>query len=82
MVLAIVKQLRFPTFLLTLSCWNELVKIISKLKSLGLSLEDIEHLNYFERCNILNSNAVVLARHFQHRVEIFLKSYCLLDLGL
>ena len=30
-------------------------------------------LNYFERCNILNSNAVLLARHFQHRVEIFFK---------
>ena len=30
-------------------------------------------MNYFERCNILNSNAVLLARHFQHRVEIFFK---------
>ena len=64
--LAMVKQCRCPTFLLTLSFadlrWNEFVKIISKLNSLGLSLEDIEHLNYFGRCNILNSNAVVLAR--------------------
>ena len=28
-------------------------------------------LNYFERCNILNSNAVLLARYFQHKDEIF-----------
>ena len=62
---------------LTLSCadlrWNELVEIISKLNSLGLTKENVEGLNYFERCNILNSNAVLLARHFQHRVEIFFK---------
>ena len=54
-----VKQLRCPTYLLMLSCadlkWNELVEIISKLHSLGLRLVDIERLNYFERCNILNS---------------------------
>ena len=53
--------------------WNEFVEIISKLYSLCCSLEDIESLNYFEKCNILNSNAVVLARHFQHRIELFLK---------
>ena len=59
---------------LTLSCadlrWNELVEIISKLNSLGLAKENVEALNYFERCNILNSNAVLLARHFQRRVEM------------
>ena len=72
-----VKQLGCPTFFLTLSCadlkWNELVEIISKLNSLGLTKENVEGLNYFERCDILNSNGVLLAQHFQHRVEIFFK---------
>ena len=38
-------------------------------------------LNYFERCNILNSNAVLLARHFQHRVEIFFKEILIIRDG-
>ena len=70
---------------LTLSCadlrWNELVEIISKLNSLGLTKENVEGLNYFERCNILNSNAVLLARHFQHRVEIFFKAILIIRDG-
>ena len=61
--------------------WNELVEIISKLNSLGLSLEDIEYLNYFEWRNISNSNAVVLARHFQNSVEIFFKKLLLIRAG-
>ena len=84
-VLAMVKQLGCPTFFLTLSCadlrWNELVEIISKLNSLGLTKENVEGLNYFERCNILNSNAVLLARHFQHRVEIFFKEILIIRDG-
>ena len=79
-VLATVKQIGYPTFILKLSCadirWNELVETILKLNSLGLTKENVEGLNYFERCNILNSNAVLLARHFQHRVEIFFKEIC------
>ena len=42
------------------------------LNSLSLSHKDVEGLNYFERCNVLNSIAVLLLRHFQHQVEMFL----------
>ena len=70
-----VKQLGLSTYLMTLSCadlrWNELVSIISKLD--GENLEQINNLKYFERCNCLNSNHVLLARHFQYRVEVFFK---------
>ena len=70
---------------LTLSCadlrWNELVEIISKLNSLGLTKENVEGLNYFERCNILNSNGVLLARHFQHRAEILSKEILIIRDG-
>ena len=30
-------------------------------------------MSYFERCRYLNRNAVLLARHFQYRVEVFFK---------
>ena len=76
-VLAMVKQLGLPTFFMTFSCadlrWNELVSIISKLNGLNISDDDISNLDYFQRCEILNSNPVLLARHFQYRVEVFFK---------
>ena len=80
-VLAMVKQLGLPIFFLTLSCadlrCNELVSIISKLNGLNLSEEDIDALSYFYRCKILYSNPVLLARHFQYRVEVFFKEIVL-----
>ena len=76
-VLAMVKQLGVPTFFMTLSCadlrWNELISIISTLKGETLQEEEINRLDFFQRCSYLNLNPVVLARHFQYRVEIFLK---------
>ena len=76
-VLAMVKQLGLPTFFMTLSCadlrWNELVSIISKLKGENLTDEQIINMSYFERCSYLNQNPVLLARHFQYRVETFFK---------
>ena len=49
------------------------MEVISLLSSLRLTHKDVEGLNYFERCNVLNSIAVLLGRHFQHKVEMFLK---------
>ena len=76
-VLAMVKQLGLPTFFMTLSCadlrWNELISIIAKLKGEDLSDEIINNLSYFERSRYLNLNPVLLARHFQYRVEVFFK---------
>ena len=76
-VLAMVKQLGIPTFFMTLSCadlrWNELVEIILKLNRLDFSDDVIKNMTYQERCNTLNKNPVLVARHFQYRVEIFLK---------
>ena len=76
-VLAMVKQLGLPTYFMTLSCadlrWNELPSIISKLNGLSLSDEEIREMDYFTRCGLLNSNPVLMARHFQYRVEMFFK---------
>ena len=80
-VLGMVKQLGLPTFFITLSCadlrWNELVLIISKLNGETLSEEDIKNLSYYDRCKILNNNTVVMAKHFQYRVEVFFKEIIL-----
>ena len=76
-VLGMVKQLGLPTFFMTLSCadlrWNELVSIIIKLSGKSISDADIENLSYFQRCEILNMNPVLLAKYFQYRVEVFFK---------
>ena len=76
-ILAMVKQLCVPKFFMTLSSadlkWNELVSIINKLDKLDLSRENIKNLRYQERCCFLNSNPVLVTKHFQYRVEFFFK---------
>ena len=72
-----VKQLGLPTFFMTLSCadlrWNELISIIAKLNGESLDEDAINEMDFFERCHYLNMNPVILARHFQYRVEVFFK---------
>ena len=53
--------------------WNELVFVINKLHKLDISGEDTENLTYRDRCCLLNSNPVLVARHFQYRGEVFFK---------
>ena len=64
-VLAIIKQLGLPTFFITLSCadlrWHELIEIIHKLNEGDILTDDD-----FDKTKILNSNPVLLARHFQY----------------
>ena len=38
-----------------------------------MSEEDIGNLTYHDRCRLLNSNPVLVVRHFQYRVEVFFK---------
>ena len=47
--------------------------MINKLYKLNLSGEDIENLSHHDRCCLPNSNPVLVARHFQYRVEVFSK---------
>ena len=71
-----VKQLGIPTFFITLSCadlrWNEILAIIRKLNEADF---DISSLSYHDRYKILNKNPVLVAKHFQYRVNIFLKLF-------
>ena len=43
------------------------------MMALDLSDDDIEALDYHERCKLLNKNPVIIAKHFQYRVETFFK---------
>ena len=76
-VLTMVKQFGIPTFFLTASCaelrWNNLVSVISKLNRSNFTGNDINQLSYHDMCKTLNRNLVLVARHFQYRVEIFFK---------
>ena len=50
-----------------------LAYIINKLYNLGLSEVELKNLSHQERCNLLNNNPVLVARHFQYKVEVFFK---------
>ena len=74
-VLAMIKELDLPTFSITHLCanlrWHESIEIIYKLNEGGiLTDDDIHRMNYFEKTKILNSNPVLVARHFQCKVEV------------
>ena len=71
-----VKQLNgTPTWFMTLSCadlrWPELFQIIARTDGKNITAEEVEALSYDERCRLLNFNPVIVAKHFQYRVETF-----------
>ena len=74
-VVAMVKQLGIPTWFMTLSCadlrWPELFQIIARTNGKNITTEEVEALSYDEKCRLLNLNPVIVAKHFQYRVETF-----------
>ena len=77
--LVMVKRLGLPMLNLILSCadlrWNELVSLvfIIIINNLNLSEEEVQNLPYQERFKLFNMNPVLVARHFQFRVDGFFK---------
>ena len=80
-VVAMIKQLGPPAWWITFSCadlrWNELYNILSKLKGHEISDNEIEHMTYDEKCKMLNSNPVVVAKHFQYHLECLFRDVLL-----
>ena len=76
-VIAMVKQLGIPTWFMRLSCadlrWPELFQIVARTQGKNLTEDQVNALSYVERCQMLNANPVVVAKHFQHRVESFFR---------
>ena len=71
-ILGMVKQLGIPTWFMTLSCadlrWPELFQIIARMQGRSMCNEEVEGLSYNEKCQMLNMNPVIVAKHFQYRV--------------
>ncbi len=80
-VVAMVKQLGIPTWFMTLSCadlrWPELFQIIARTNGNNMTDEEVDALSYNERCSMLNLNPVIVAKHFQYRVETFFRNVLL-----
>ena len=80
-VLAMIKQLGPPSWWMTFSCadlrWNEIYKILSKLQGKELPHQEIDLMTCNEKCKMLNSNPVVVAKHFQYRLETLFKEVLL-----
>lgn len=81
--LAMVKQLGVPTCFTTLASaemrWNELIFIISKLNKQDFSDEGIQKLSNNNRCMLMNSISVLVARHFHYHVDVFNKEIIVND---
>ena len=79
--IAMIKQLGPPSWWMTLSCanlrWNEIYKILSKLQGTEITDEQIDVMSYDQKCKMLNSNPVVVAKHFQFRLERLFKDVLL-----
>ena len=62
---------------MTLSCadlrWPQLFQIVARTQGKNLTEDQVNALSYVERCQMLNANPVVVAKHFQHRVESFFR---------
>ena len=80
-VIAMIKQLGPPSWWMTLSCadlrWNEIYNILSKLKGRQMTDDEIAAMSYDEKCKMLTSNAVFVAKHFQFRLERLFKDLIL-----
>ena len=57
--------------------WDELPFIINKLNNLGLNDEELKNFSYQERTKLLNENPVLVARHFQYKIQLFFKELIL-----
>ena len=84
-VIAMVKQLGIPTWFMTLSCadlrWPELFQIVARRQGKNLTDQQVQALSYVERCQMLNANSVVVAKHFKHRVETFFNEVLLSNIN-
>ena len=74
-VVATVKQLGIPTWFMTLSCadlrWPELFQIVSRMQGKDITDEEVDALSNDEKRKMLNLNPIIVAKHFQYRVEMF-----------
>ena len=70
-LLSMVRQLGAPDFWHTVTEWPDLFSVLSRVYD---NLPDeYSDLSYIDKCELLNRNPSLVARHFQHRLESHLK---------
>lgn len=76
-LLGMIRQLGPCTWFLTLSAanlkWHDTIHVICEQQGKQITGEDIDQLSWESRAELLRSNPVTAARHFDNRVQIFLK---------
>ena len=76
-ILGTIRQLGPCTWFVTLSAadlkWHDTIQVIAQQTGISLTNEDTEKLSWEQRCSYIRSNPVTTARHFDHRVQNFLK---------
>ena len=76
-LLASVKQYGMFTFFITLSSadlhWPDLIMAILSQKGVNKSSDEIKQMTYEEKCQILRYNPVTAARHFDYKLNCFIK---------
>jgi hypothetical protein len=80
-LLGMIRQLGPCTWFLTLSAadlkWHDSIHVICEQQGKQLTGEGIDQLSWESRAELLRSNPVTAARHFDNCVQIFLKNILL-----
>ena len=80
-LLGMVRQLGNCTWFLTLSAadlkWTDTIQIIAAQNGQHLSDQEVDSLTWEQKCLWLRTNPVTAARHFDHRLQAFMKTLIL-----
>jgi len=84
-VIAMAKQLGIPTWFMTLPCahlrWPELFHLLARIQGNELTDKQVDALSCNERCQMLNTNPVVVAKHTRKELKHSLLTCCSLILN-
>ena len=76
-LLGMIRQLGPCTWFVTLSAadlkWKDTIRIIAAQQGQTLTDQEIDDLTWEQKCTWLRSNPVTAARHFDHRIDLFMK---------
>jgi hypothetical protein len=80
-LLGMIRQLGSCTWFLTLSSadmkWNDTIQVIAAQQNQKWSDEQIENMTWEQKCTWLRKNPVTAARHFDHRLQLFMSTIVL-----
>ena len=72
----------FCSFLSAETKWIHLLRILGKLvDDKNYSDDELENLNWEEKCRLIQSDSVTCARHFDYQFNTFLKKFLISDVA-